>query len=120
MPNIPNAPGPITSPVRTQLVASISQTSPDTLETIFRAKFGVYLTGLTVSNKGASGTTAQCFVGIRLVAESGGTWEPIIPPIVGGGEYTTWVGRVYMSEGDELVSYATVTNVFTITPELGE
>jgi hypothetical protein len=107
-----------TKALGTTLVAATAKATPTTVDTIYRATARMDLVGLTVNNITAPGTAVQVFIGRRLEADSGATWEALISPSLDGGEFTRWTGRVAFSAGDELVAYAGTTNLITITAEM--
>lgn len=117
MPDIPSSPGRTIRPLRSTRVVSVDKATPDSLTVVFKATKASFLTGVTINND-SEDTTIQVRVGIRKESDSGDTWEPIASPILAAGEFSYWPGRAFMSSGDELVSYSTVTDLATVTPEV--
>ena len=101
------------------LVTGTSQGTATTIYTVPAYTKRLRLFGLTVAAKGTWTSAAYTYVGVvREDDATTTTWEPLFSPYVPGGQAAAWGGDFFLSVGDELVAWSTVSGKNTVTPAM--
>ena len=101
------------------LITGTTQETSTTIYTVPPYTKRLRLFGLTVAAKGTWTATAYTSVGVvREDDATTTTWEPLFAPYVQGGNAASWGGDFFLSAGDELVAWSTVSGKTTVTPAM--
>jgi len=111
----------ITVDVNTKLITSLLVATPDSVyaPTLPAAhKHAHRLTKITISNVAAvsTGTVVQVWVGVRYASGAGGSdWVALGAPELYPGESAEFEPDLELRNGDEVVSYADVADIASVT-----
>ena len=101
------------------LVTGTTQGTATTIYTVPAYTKRLRLFGLTVAGKGTWTTVGYTSVGVvREVDATVTTWEPLFAPYVQGGSAASWGGDFFLTAGDVLVAWSTVSGKTTVTPAM--